>query len=171
MTPCFLTQVVVATNIAETSLTIEGIIYVLDPGFCKQKSYNPRTGMESLTVTPCSKVRWAMGGRELERPHRKVRLRSLWGCLEDGDKAGHILQISCMRNTTFSFFPCPVVSQPSSFLSRRQPISELVGQAGWLQGSASAYIRPGPISTSWRKPQFQRSRGPAWAMSCCCSRA
>lgn len=45
-----------ATNIAETSLTIEGIIYVLDPGFCKQKSYNPRTGMESLTVTPCSKV-------------------------------------------------------------------------------------------------------------------
>lgn len=50
------TQVVVATNIAETSLTIEGIIYVLDPGFCKQKSYNPRTGMESLTVTPCSKV-------------------------------------------------------------------------------------------------------------------
>lgn len=47
---------VVATNIAETSLTIEGIIYVLDPGFCKQKSYNPRTGMESLTVTPCSKA-------------------------------------------------------------------------------------------------------------------
>ncbi|KAM4834825.1 pre-mRNA-splicing factor ATP-dependent RNA helicase DHX16 isoform 1-T1 [Thomomys bottae] len=49
-------EVVVATNIAETSLTIEGIIYVLDPGFCKQKSYNPRTGMESLTVTPCSKA-------------------------------------------------------------------------------------------------------------------
>ena len=60
MTPHPLIQVVVATNIAETSLTIEGIIYVLDPGFCKQKSYNPRTGMESLTVTPCSKVglRW-----------------------------------------------------------------------------------------------------------------
>lgn len=56
MTVYPLTQVVVATNIAETSLTIEGIIYVLDPGFCKQKSYNPRTGMESLTVTPCSKV-------------------------------------------------------------------------------------------------------------------
>ncbi|KAK2113350.1 putative pre-mRNA-splicing factor ATP-dependent RNA helicase dhx16 [Saguinus oedipus] len=49
-------EVVVATNIAETSLTIEGIIYVLDPGFCKQKSYNPRTGMESLTVIPCSKA-------------------------------------------------------------------------------------------------------------------
>lgn len=49
-------QVVLATNIAETSLTIDGIIYVIDPGFCKQKSYNPRTGMESLVVTPISKV-------------------------------------------------------------------------------------------------------------------
>uniref|UniRef100_H2ZZB9 RNA helicase n=1 Tax=Latimeria chalumnae TaxID=7897 RepID=H2ZZB9_LATCH len=48
-------NVVVATNIAETSLTIDGIIYVIDPGFCKQKSYNARTGMESLIVTPCSK--------------------------------------------------------------------------------------------------------------------
>uniref|UniRef100_G1DFR4 RNA helicase n=1 Tax=Capra hircus TaxID=9925 RepID=G1DFR4_CAPHI len=55
-TPPGARKVVVATNIAETSLTIEGIIYVVDPGFCKQKSYNPRTGMESLTVTPCSKA-------------------------------------------------------------------------------------------------------------------
>ena len=49
-------QVVLATNIAETSLTIDGIIYVIDPGFCKMKSYNPRSGMESLVVVPCSKV-------------------------------------------------------------------------------------------------------------------
>ena len=51
-------QVVVATNIAETSVTIDGIVYVLDPGFCKQKSYSARTGMESLVVTPCSRVPW-----------------------------------------------------------------------------------------------------------------
>ena len=49
-------QVVLATNIAETSLTIDGIIYVIDTGFCKQNSYNARTGMESLIVTPISQA-------------------------------------------------------------------------------------------------------------------
>ncbi|KAM5146664.1 pre-mRNA-splicing factor ATP-dependent RNA helicase DHX16 [Mantella aurantiaca] len=55
-TPPGARKVIVATNIAETSLTIDGIIYVIDPGFCKQKSYNARSGMESLIVTPCSKA-------------------------------------------------------------------------------------------------------------------
>jgi len=55
-TPPGARKVVIATNIAETSLTINGIIYVIDPGFNKQKSYNPRTGMESLVVTPVSKA-------------------------------------------------------------------------------------------------------------------
>ncbi|KAL6646502.1 hypothetical protein ACP70R_018110 [Stipagrostis hirtigluma subsp. patula] len=49
-------KVVLATNIAETSLTIDGIKYVIDPGFCKIKSYNPRTGMESLLINPISKA-------------------------------------------------------------------------------------------------------------------
>lgn len=49
-------KVVLGTNIAETSLTIDGICFVVDTGFCKQKSYNPRSGMESLIVTPVSKA-------------------------------------------------------------------------------------------------------------------
>ncbi|EKG17749.1 Helicase [Macrophomina phaseolina MS6] len=49
-------KVVLATNIAETSLTIDGIVYVIDPGYVKENVYNPRTGMESLVVTPCSRA-------------------------------------------------------------------------------------------------------------------
>ncbi len=49
-------KVVLATNIAETSITIDGIVFVIDPGFCKQNFYNPRTGMDSLVVQPCSKA-------------------------------------------------------------------------------------------------------------------
>lgn len=42
---------VVATNIAETSLTVDGIIFVIDSGYCKLKVYNPRIGMDALQVS------------------------------------------------------------------------------------------------------------------------
>ncbi|XP_046445714.1 pre-mRNA-splicing factor ATP-dependent RNA helicase DHX16-like [Daphnia pulex] len=55
-TPPGARKCILATNIAETSLTIDNIIFVIDPGFCKQNSYNARTGMESLVVVPISKA-------------------------------------------------------------------------------------------------------------------
>jgi len=55
-TPQGARKVVLATNIAETSLTIDGICYVIDTGFSKQKSFTPRSGMESLMVTPISQA-------------------------------------------------------------------------------------------------------------------
>ena len=77
-TPPNARKVVLATNIAETSLTIDGIVYVIDPGFCKQKSYNARTGMESLVVTPISKVcgekyLWSVPVCEMMRFHVEGR--------------------------------------------------------------------------------------------------
>lgn len=47
---------IVATNIAETSLTVDGISFVVDSGYCKLKVYNPRIGMDALQVYPVSQA-------------------------------------------------------------------------------------------------------------------
>ncbi|KAL3480120.1 ATP dependent RNA helicase [Aspergillus californicus] len=49
-------KVVVSTNIAEASVTINGIVYVIDCGFAKLRAYNPTTGIETLTAVPISKA-------------------------------------------------------------------------------------------------------------------
>ncbi|TPP65967.1 Pre mRNA splicing factor ATP dependent RNA [Fasciola gigantica] len=47
---------VVATNIAETSLTVDGIRYVIDSGYCKLKVFNPKIGMDALQIFPISQA-------------------------------------------------------------------------------------------------------------------
>ncbi|CAJ1935647.1 unnamed protein product [Sphenostylis stenocarpa] len=49
-------RIIVATNIAETSLTVDGVVYVIDCGYVKQRQYNPSSGMYSLDVVQISKV-------------------------------------------------------------------------------------------------------------------
>ncbi|KAL8151455.1 hypothetical protein V2J09_021263 [Rumex salicifolius] len=49
-------KVILSTNIAETSLTLEGIVYVVDSGFSKQRFYDPILDIENLIVSPISKA-------------------------------------------------------------------------------------------------------------------
>lgn len=61
-------KVILATNIAETSVTIPGIKYVIDPGLVKVRGYSPESGIESLIIVKTSKAqalqRSGRAGRE-----------------------------------------------------------------------------------------------------------
>ena len=56
MPPARTRKVVIATNIAETSITINGIVYVIDAGFVKVRAFNPESGVDSLIIVPTSKA-------------------------------------------------------------------------------------------------------------------
>ncbi|KAJ7968665.1 putative ATP-dependent RNA helicase [Quillaja saponaria] len=69
-------KVVISTNIAETSLTLEGVVYVVDSGFSKQKFYNPTSDIENLVVAPISRAsaRQRAGRAGRVRPGKCYRL-------------------------------------------------------------------------------------------------
>ncbi|EGT41322.1 CBN-MOG-4 protein [Caenorhabditis brenneri] len=79
-TPKDARKVVLATNIAETSVTIDGISYVIDPGFSKQNSFDARSGVEHLHVVTISKAaanqRAGRAGRT--GPGKCFRLYTAW---------------------------------------------------------------------------------------------
>ncbi|KAJ1506208.1 DEAH-box ATP-dependent RNA helicase prp22, partial [Coelomomyces lativittatus] len=78
-TPKGYRKIVYATNIAQTSITIPGIVYVIDSGFVKQKMYDPNSHMDALLVMPISKAsatqRAGRAGRTA--PGKAYRLYSL----------------------------------------------------------------------------------------------
>ena len=68
--PRHVRKVIVATNIAEASITIHGIVYVVDCGFVKIRAYNPKHGIETLVIVPTSQA------SALQRSGRAGRLRT-----------------------------------------------------------------------------------------------
>ncbi|KAK8139085.1 helicase associated domain-containing protein [Apiospora sp. TS-2023a] len=88
-TPDGARKVVLATNIAETSLTIDGIVYVIDPGYVKENVFNPTTGMSNLVVVPCSRAsanqRSGRAGRV--GPGKCFRLYTKYAYMNEMDEA------------------------------------------------------------------------------------
>lgn len=57
-------KIILSTNIAETSLTISGIKYVIDSGMVKRRVYDSKTGMDTLKVKKISQDQaWQRCGR------------------------------------------------------------------------------------------------------------
>ena len=95
-------KVVVSTNIAETSLTIDGIVYVVDPGLSKQKVYNPRIRVESILVSPISKAsaqqRAGRAGRT--RPGKCFRLYTEKDFMKELEEQTHPEILRCNLSNT-----------------------------------------------------------------------
>ncbi len=88
-TPDGARKIILATNIAETSLTIDGIVYVIDPGFVKQNVYEPKTGLSKLVAVPCSRAsanqRSGRAGRV--GPGKCFRLYTKWAYMNEMDES------------------------------------------------------------------------------------
>lgn len=81
-------KIVLATNIAETSLTIDGIKYVIDPGYVKENSFSPSTGMSQLLTVPCSQasVNQRAGRAGRVGPGKCFRIFTKWSYFHELEK-------------------------------------------------------------------------------------
>jgi ATP-dependent RNA helicase DDX35 len=112
-------KVVLATNMAETSVTLDGIVFVVDCGFVKQAVYDAEAGTELLVVAPISqaaaKQRAGRAGRTREgvcfhlyarRAHDSLRAASapeVQRCALDG----FVLQLKSLGITNVAAFDMP----------------------------------------------------------------
>ncbi|KAF1794410.1 P-loop containing nucleoside triphosphate hydrolase [Phytophthora cactorum] len=88
---------VVATNIAEASLTIDGIYYVVDPGFCKQNAFNSKIGMDSLVVVPCSQASARQrAGRAGQNAYKNEMLPTTVPEIQRANLGSVVLQLKAM---------------------------------------------------------------------------
>ncbi|KAA8903152.1 P-loop containing nucleoside triphosphate hydrolase protein [Sphaerosporella brunnea] len=94
-------KVILSTNIAEASVTIDGIAFVIDSGFAKLRCYNPSTGISTLTAIPISKAsatqRAGRAGRT--RPGKCYRLYTEKAHSSLGDVAVAEIQRSDLAGT------------------------------------------------------------------------
>lgn len=114
-TPAQTRKVVLATNIAETSITIPGIVYVVDCGLAKEKTYTPHTSVESLQTQEISQsaARQRAGRAGRERPGECYRLYSQQAFdtlplsstpeIMRTDLAGAVLQLCAMNQDPYHF--------------------------------------------------------------------
>jgi ATP-dependent RNA helicase DHX33 len=133
VTPSGSRKVIVSTNIAETSLTLPGVKYVIDTGMVKGRGYNPSIGLDFLTVQPVSKAqarqRTGRAGREREGYCYRLYTESWFDGLDDStvpeimrsNLANVILQLLAMGIedvTTFDFMDLPSEESISAALEQ-----------------------------------------------------
>ncbi len=131
-------KVICATNIAEASVTVPGIMYVVDTGFVKLRFYNPVTNISSLTVAPVSKAsatqRAGRAGRTAPGKCYRLYTQSAYRALsaatvpevQRSDLAPTVLQLKALGIDNIVKFPF-LSSPPVQLLSRALEILYSLG--------------------------------------------
>ncbi|KAL4706408.1 hypothetical protein ACJJTC_012950 [Scirpophaga incertulas] len=159
---------IVATNIAETSLTVDGIMYVIDSGYCKLKVYNPRIGMDALQIYPVSQAnaRQRAGRAGRTGPGKAFCLYTRRQYERD------LLPATVPRDPAHQ----PGQHRAAAQVARRHRPARLP-----LHGPAAAGDPPPPLfnksactraastSATCCPPPCPRSSAPTWPTPCCCS--
>jgi ATP-dependent helicase HrpB len=110
-------KVVLATNVAETSVTVEGVTGVVDTGLARQLVFDPSVGLDRLQLTPISRASSEQRAGRAGRTQPGVCVR-LWTAgahrarpeqtepeIRRVDLAGAVLQLLCLGETDVLRFP------------------------------------------------------------------
>ncbi len=131
-------KVVLATPIAETSITIEGVRIVVDSGLCRALVFDPRTGLSHLATTRisldmamqragragrvaagvCYRM-WAKASEHLMAAHRKPEI-------EEADLAPMVLDVAAFGESQVAALPW-ITPPPMGNIARAQQLLRLLG--------------------------------------------
>lgn len=148
-------KIVLSTNVAETSVTIEGVTAVVDSGYARVLRFDPDVGIDRLQLEPISRASAAQRAGRAGRLRPGVGLR-LWPEVADRgraefdepeirrlDLAGPLLQLKAWIEPELSEFPWFEAPRPTSVeqaLTLLQRLDALVGGHVTELGAAMARL-------------------------------
>jgi ATP-dependent helicase HrpB len=130
-------KVVLATNVAETSVTVEGVTGVIDTGLARTLLFDAGVGLDRLRLTPISRASADQRAGRAGRTAPGVCLR-LWSAaahrarpeqaepeIRRVDLAGAILQLLAFGETDLERFPWPEPPRPAAVAQGRALLRRL----------------------------------------------
>jgi ATP-dependent helicase HrpB len=130
-------KVVLATNVAETSVTVEGVTAVVDSGLARQLEYEPAVGMDRLRLVPISRAsadqRAGRAGRTQpgvcvrlwDEPGHRARPEQTLPEIRRVDLCGAVLQLLALGESDVARFPWLDAPRPDSLAESLRLLEQL----------------------------------------------
>ena len=155
LAPCTQRKIVLATNVAETSVTIEGITAVVDTGYAKVMQFDPHVGLDRLELTPISKASADQRAGRAGRTRPGCCLR-LWDEVAHRtrpeyespeirrvDLAGPVLQLRCWGEADVLGFPW-YESPSADSVAQAETLLHRLGALQSRESSVAEFVRVQP---------------------------